>query len=306
MTTIYFDATLSDDERREKLYAGDLFVYSPRPSLQALVDFAREMLEAAFAPHDPLTVQYDLPVERFVEIFGPVKPRFIHHPKTKQLIAAVMEEFGCDLEQTYLDVPRFRGVSSDGYLTAGVGYAHHPHRDTWWSAPMCQLNWWLPIYPYASESSMAYHQNYFTTGIENGSDEFNYYRWNEVGRAEAAKHIHSDTRKQPKPLTELDLDPQIRLVTPPAGLQVFSPAHLHSTIANTTGVARYSLDFRTVNAHDVIEHRGAPNVDSRPTGTSLRDFLRGSDQAPFDEGIVASYDVGVDERSAGVKVFRPS
>jgi hypothetical protein len=305
MTTVYIDPTMGDDERRAKLYAGDLFVYSPRPSLQALADFAREMVEEAFAPHNPLTAQYDMPVERFVEIFGPVKPRFIHHPETKKLISAVMIDLGCDLDETYLDVPRLRGVTSDGYLTAGVGFAHHPHRDTWWSAPMAQLNWWLPIYPYESESSMAYHQNYFDEGIANGSEEFNYYQWNAVGRAEAAKHIHSDTRKQPKPVDELALDPQIRLVTPPAGLQVFSPSHLHSTVANTTGRTRFSMDFRTVNAKDIRAGIGAPNVDSQPTGTSLRDFVRGSDRASFDEEIIAQYDIGGDAYE-GVKVFKPA
>ncbi len=61
------------------------------------------------------------------------------------------------METTYLDVPRLRAVTSDAYLTSGVGYAHHLHRDTWYSAPMCQLNWWLPIFEMSSESSMAFH-----------------------------------------------------------------------------------------------------------------------------------------------------
>jgi len=30
MHSIYVDAEFSDDERRQKLYDGDLFVYSPR------------------------------------------------------------------------------------------------------------------------------------------------------------------------------------------------------------------------------------------------------------------------------------
>ena len=77
-----------------------------------------------------------MPVEKYVEICTPLKPGFIHHPKTKGLIRDIMEEFRCDLEKTYIDVPRLRMVTSDGYLTSGVGYAHHPHRDTWYSAPM--------------------------------------------------------------------------------------------------------------------------------------------------------------------------
>ena len=32
MSTIYFDTHLGDEERRRRLYSGDVFVYSPRPS----------------------------------------------------------------------------------------------------------------------------------------------------------------------------------------------------------------------------------------------------------------------------------
>ena len=87
MATVHFDSLMGVDERRAKRFAGDLFVFSPRSSLTRLVELAREMIEEAFAPHSRQTAQYDMPVERFVEIFGPVKPRFIHHPKARKLIA---------------------------------------------------------------------------------------------------------------------------------------------------------------------------------------------------------------------------
>lgn len=95
-----------------------------------------------------------------------------------------------------------------------------------------------------------------------------------------------DTRRQPKPTSAVELEPQIRLVCPPGGIILFSTAHLHSTVPNTSGRTRYSIDFRTVNFTDVRERRGAVNIDSRPTGTSLRDFRRGTDLAPFDEDVV--------------------
>ena len=245
-----------------------------------------------------------MPVERFVEIFAAVKPAFIHHPETLNLIAAILEDVGCDTDDTYMDVPRYRGVTSDGYLTSGVGYAHHPHRDTWYSAPMCQLNWWAPVYDFTSESSMAFIPRYFDQGIDNGSDEFNYYEWNKTGRASAAQHIQADTRKQPKAAHPIEEKPEIRVVCPPGGLIVFAGAQLHATVPNTSGRSRFSLDFRTVNLADLFSHDGARNVDSHPTGTSLRDFVRVRDQAPMSEDLVAEYDVGSTED--GVLVFRPS
>src|SRR5688572_3870826 len=111
---------MDEPERRRRIYEGDVFVFSPRPSMVALCEFARSLAVEAFAPLDPREAQRTLPVEQFVDIVAPLKPRFIHHPETKGLIRAVIEELGCDLTSTYMDVPRMRVVSSDGYLTAGV------------------------------------------------------------------------------------------------------------------------------------------------------------------------------------------
>lgn len=303
MNSIYVDSKLDDIKRRRLLYEGQLFVYSPRPSSQAFCDFAARMIQEAFGKEDPTTAQFDMPVEEFVRIFAPLKPAFIHNPETKRLIQAMLEDFGCDMDATYLDVPRLRAVTSDAYLTSGVGYAHHPHRDTWYSAPMCQLNWWLPIFEMASESSMAFHPRYWTERVKNGSSRFNYYAWNSTGRAEAAKHIKTDTREQPKPEEPMDLDPQVRVISEPGGALIFSAAQMHSTVPNTSGRTRFSIDFRTVNLHDVKTKTGAPNIDSEPVGTSLRDFMKGSDLSRMPEDVVALYD---DEAAReGVLIYQP-
>ena len=305
MNTVYIDPGADEALRRERLYQGQLFVLSPRPSTIALIEHARDMIETAFGGIDPQLAQYEMSVERYVEICAPLKPAFIHNDTTKRLLRNVVEDFGCVLDETYVDVPRLRMVTSDGYLTSGVGYAHHPHRDTWYSAPMAQLNWWLPIYDIETEQSMAFHPHYFDKPIKNGSSEFNYYEWNAVGRKGAATQIKADTRKQPKPEEELEhLEPQLRLVPPAGGIVLFSPAHLHSTVPNTSGRARYSIDFRTVNRTDLELGRSAPNLDSHCTGTSLRDFRRGSDASQLPDDVIARYD---DESARdGELIFQPA
>ena len=55
MHTIFFDADVSDQIRREQLYEGQLFVYSPSPSSLALVELARELIHEAFGSLDPET-----------------------------------------------------------------------------------------------------------------------------------------------------------------------------------------------------------------------------------------------------------
>ena len=304
MNTVYFDAAHEDGVRREHLYAGQLYVFSPRDSSRALCEHAREMIVDGFGGIDPLRAQYEMSVEDYVAICAPLKPQFIHNDRTKELVRAVIEEVGCDLDDIYQDVPRLRMVTSHGYLTSGVGYAHHAHRDTWYSAPLCQLNWWLPIYDIESESSMAFHPRYWSEPVKNGSAEFNYYEWNSVGRKDAAKHVKADTRKQPKPEEPMELDPQIRCIVPAGGIVLFSAAQMHSTVPNTSGVARYSIDFRTVSRDDLENRRSAPNVDTAAGGTSLRDFVRASDRSPLPAEVVALYDD--DTADSGALVYQPA
>jgi hypothetical protein len=304
MTTLYFDTHLGDQERLARLYAGDLFVYSPRPSTLALTDLARQLIEEAFAPLDPQTAQDSLPVERFVEIVGPLKPRFIHHPRTQALLRELLRDVGCDLEKTYFDVPRMRVATSGGYLTAGVAYVLHPHRDIWYSSPPAQLNWWLPVYPFESESSFAFHPRYWNEPVPNSSGEYNHYEWNKTGRANAAKEVKADTRKQPKPLEPLDLEPEVRVVCPPGGLILFSGAHLHSTVPNTSGRSRFSIDFRTAHLDDLASLGGAPSIDRHCTGTTLFELRRASDLSPVPEEIIRLYDPNPPEDREGL-VFKP-
>jgi hypothetical protein len=290
MNAIYVDSNASDDIRRQRLYEGELFTFSPTTGSLELVAFARELIQNAFGALDPETAQYDMPVEQFAATLAELKPAFIHHPESKRLIQKMLSERGCDLRSTYFDVPRLRTATSDDYLTTGIAYAFHPHRDTWYSAPQCQLNWWMPIYPIESGQSMALHPAYWAKPIKNSSRTYNYAEWNQKSRFNAAQHIKSDTRVQPRAEEPIEVEPQIRIVAPVGGVLIFSGAQLHSTVRNTTGRTRFSIDFRTVNFDDAVEMRGAPNVDSDCTGTTMNDYLRGTDLAHLPQELVARYD----------------
>ncbi|MDZ8064232.1 MAG: hypothetical protein RMY64_01130 [Nostoc sp. DedQUE08] len=288
MSTIYFDSIFSDEIRRKHLYDGQVFVFSPCASAIALCDFARGMVEEAFAPLDPRDAQHSLPVEKYVEILAQLKPAFIHHPESKQLIQGILKESGCDLNKTYFDVPRLRTATSDRYLTAGIAYAFHPHRDTWYSAPQCQINWWIPVYDITPENAMAFHPRYWSQPVKNTSRDYDYGQWTKESRKNAAQHIKTDTRKQPHAEETLEMEPQLRLITQVGGMILFSGAQMHSTIPNTSGYTRFSIDFRTVHFDDVIAQKGAPNIDSACTGTSLGDFLRGTDFYPITDTLLLS------------------
>jgi len=301
MTAVFFDPSLSDADRRERLYAGDIVLLSATPASLAMVALARSLLEAAFAPHDPRTVHRYYTAAAVASVLATLKPRFIHHPECKRLIPALMVEHGIDPEQLYFDVPRLRSAYPSDFLSSGIAYAFHPHRDTWYSAPYCQLNWWVPVYPLQPDNSMAFYPRYFAEPVLNNSEIFNYYDWNTRSRSSAAQHIKQDTREQPKPQQPLD-SPCVQYLPPPGGIVLFSGAQLHETVPNTTAEARYSFDFRTVHFDDVLRRRGAPNVDSRSTGTTMRDYVRASDLHHLPDDAIALYDDET-EKSGKVLVF---
>jgi len=302
--TIYLDTHLDQEARRARLYRGDIFVYSPRPTTTALTGFARQLIEEAFAPLAPEQAQHELSVERFVEIVAPLKPWFIHHPRTLELLRALLLDLSGDGDSTYFDVPRMRVATSHDYLNAGVAYPLHPHRDIWYGSPPCQLNWWLPVFPFESESSFAFHERYWTEPVPNSSNEYNHYAWNKTGRANAAKEVKADTRKQPKATGPLQLEPDVRVVCPPGGLILFSGAHLHSTVPNTSGRTRFSIDFRTAHHDELVSVGGAPAIDRACTGTTLFELRRLSDLSPVPMDIIRLYDPNPPEDLDGV-VYKP-
>jgi hypothetical protein len=285
------DSDMPDDERRRRLYDGDIFLFMPTPASLELVALGRRMLEDAFAPYDPRKIHEHMTAEDVAAILSALKPAFIHHPDCKRLLPRIIAEHGVDLEKLYFDVPRMRSAYPSDFLSSGIAYAFHPHRDTWYSAPMCQLNWWLPIYPIDPNNGMGFYPRNFSKPVENNSVIYNYYEWNTKNRASAAQHVKSDTREQPKPQGPID-PVNLRYVPPPGGIILFSGAQLHETVQNTTGVARYSIDFRTVHVDDVRDRHGARNVDSRSTGTTMRDYLRATDLSKLPEELIALYDDG--------------
>jgi len=244
------------------------------------------MAEEAFSHTDPREAQFNLSVEEFVNIIGPLKSRFTNHLRTKELVRNVLSEFNCDLANTYFDVPRLRIVTHGNYLTAGVGYAYRPHRDIWYSSPTSQVNWWMPVYRLAAEQALVFYPSYWDRPVPNSSSEFDYDEWCRIGRQQAASQIEADTRKHPLAQEEISPNAELRLVCDPAATICFSSAQLHATAPNTSGLTRFSLDFRTLHLDDLQSGKGAHNLDAAATGTTLGDFISASDFSPISSELV--------------------
>ena len=211
------ESNLTDDERRRRLYSGVVFCIPPRDAIRALTDFALEMITDAFGRHDPLNAHNEMPVADYVQILTPLKPGFTHHPKSKALVRGILEDLGADPERTYFDVPKLRVVPPAAYLSAGLGYNYKAHRDTWYSAPPCQNNWWTPIAGNSAETGMQFHPDYWERPAPNTSADFDAYEWNRTSRRDAAVYVKDDPRPHPR-LAPGDPGSEIRVVGEPGSI----------------------------------------------------------------------------------------
>ncbi len=136
---------------------------------------------------------------------------------------------------------------------------------------------------------MAFFPHYWDRPVRNSSNEFNYQDWTQTGRKAAPKLVKSDQRRQSEALEPVDTNQDLRIVTEPGGLLIFSAAQMHATVPNTSGETRFSIDFRTVHLDDLAAQQGAANIDSDCTGTTIDDYLCGEDFVQLPDEIRTSY-----------------
>ena len=278
--TVLVDPDLQDDALRQAIYDGKLIVLTRLQAVSDLVDYTRDQLTELFSPYEPEHAHEHIEPAEMAKLLGGWKPRWIHSPKSKQLVCDIITQSGLPGEFTHFDVPRPRTSFPKGHLTTGVAAAFPWHRDSWYSAPVQQLNWWLPVFPVREDNSMAFDLGGFGRAVPNTSDTFDYYR-NNTQRLTAAQNVTKDEQARPGAIDHKAAQELIVLPSPGSVL-LFAGAQLHTSIPNTSGMARYSVDFRTVDARDLVAGRGAPVVDAQCTGTSIRDFVNIKDGSSFD------------------------
>lgn len=300
---VQFDQPVGGRLQRAQMYEGAINVTSPSEASIAYVTFARQLIGEAFGGRDPELAQFDLPVAEYAAILGSLKRRFAAHPESKRLLQQVLLERGCDPEATYFDVPRLRVSTSDDYLGTGVAYAWHPHRDTWCSAPLAQLDHWMPVYEISEDNALAIHTEYFNQAVANGSAAYNHYQWNAKRRAAAESNVRAESHALPGPTEPIEGFSSSVFVMPVGGMLEFSGHHLHSDVPNDSGRTRFSIDFHTVDVADVRAGLGARNVDGQSTGSTIRDFTSAADLSALPQDVVALFDDGTE--TAGDLVYVP-
>jgi hypothetical protein len=281
---ILTDPAMSGDDLRQQLYTGNLVILTRLHALSDFVDSTREELTELFKPYDPEHVHEHIDPPEMAKILGGWKPRFIHAERSRKLVRAIIQEAGFSPGDTHYDLPKPRTSFPVGHLTTGVAFAFPWHRDVWYSAPAQQINWWFPIFPVHNDNAMSFDSASFDRAVANSSDTFDYYQ-NNASRLTTATQVTRERQARPGALNHKP-DQELVILPAPGQVLLFSGAQLHASIPNTSGRARFSVDFRTVNVPDLMAGRGAPLVDVHCTGTAIRDFINVADESSFDEQTV--------------------
>lgn len=286
MPSILTDPVLPPEELRQRLYTGDLIILTRLGALEEFVHYMRSELRDLFAPHDPEHAHEHIEPGEMAKILGEWKPRWIHAHKSRELVRAIIAEAGFDPDYTHYDVPKPRTSFPMGHLTSGIAFAFPWHRDVWYSAPAQQINWWLPVFPVRETNAMSFDLASFARAVPNTSGEFDYYE-NNARRLTTAKAVGKEHQARPGAIDHV-AGVEVIPLPAPGEVLLFSGAQLHTSIPNTSGLARYSVDFRIVDTRDLLSGRGAPLVDADCTGTAIRDFISIKDESAFDEATVRS------------------
>ena len=122
-------------------------------------------------------------------------------------------------------------------------------------------------------NAMRFDPDNFDRAVTNSSDEFDYYRIN-TARLNTASQTSRERQARPAALNDTAVD-ELIVVPPPGAVMLFSGAQLHASIPNTSGAARFSVDFRTVDVADLLAGRGAPLVDVSLHGHRHSGFPQG-------------------------------
>lgn len=245
---------LTPEELSQAIFAGRILQFEDLAPMEDLVAAARRCIEDAFADIDPLTAHQHLETKDYAARYAAIRKAFLADTQASRALEAALVAAGADPHTTYRDRPILR-VSPPDTRDYRPGYGAIPaHRDTWGSGISCQINWWLPVYPVTAERTLAIFPAHWSKKIENDSEGWD---WHRAGK-------DPETPLLPTALAELDRSGEIRLVPEPGTLVAFSGAHLHASVPNSTPLARFSCETRTVSAADLRAGRGAPNIDGAP------------------------------------------
>lgn len=266
-----------DRAARERLFSGAILVFRGAPAVAALVELVRQRILEAMAPHDPPHVQNALDRAGLTRRCEALTERVEADREIAAALDAALASLGADPDRTFRDRMRLRIQVSGGDLDGRRPMTLPPHRDTWGSNVMAQVNWWAPLFAIDERRTVAFWPDLFDRAVANTSGD-----WDYDALIASRRRGETDYPLLPRCMTSDDLGPARPAVIDVGDLMAFSGAHLHAGTVNGSGLVRYSLEVRSVDRDDLRSGRGARNVDGGAPRTPLHWFRRLADGTILD------------------------
>jgi len=165
---------LSDAERAERIFAGQILCFRGFAAVMALRDHADRFARTAFPETSPAAAQTLLARDEYLDRVAALRARFAADPRTVQLLNAALASVGVDLARCYRDRIGLRVLPYGSTHAGGRMSNTHVHRDTWGSNIYAQANWWAPVYPLSAGRTIAFYPDYWTRPIANSSACWDY------------------------------------------------------------------------------------------------------------------------------------
>ena len=211
----------------------------------------QELLQTLFEPYSPESAHEFVPADEYEAGFAKAQEEFRTSGRIRQHIYEAMAAAGAHLPDTFCDRLRLRASPPERYHSGRPFFRSSTpaHRDSWGSALLCQVNWWFPVFALDPDRTLALYPAHWNTRVANDAEGWD---WKRAGKG---------SPRLPTAQGPIDARDEIRVTVAPGTVAVFSAAHLHGGVLNTTRLTRFSVETRTINLEDLRAKRGAPNVD---------------------------------------------
>ncbi|MEM9027587.1 MAG: hypothetical protein AAGC70_04385 [Pseudomonadota bacterium] len=248
------------------IFSGHLVLISDQPAIDALCHRARQILSDVFDVADAFEAATILTPDQFRKAAAAARKAVRTDAEIHRKWSDTLRLVGYHDEEVYCDRMSLRVVPGRDEARSRFYRPLPPHRDTWGSGILAQVNWWLPLYPLAADRTMWIWPQAFSAPVANTSADWDY---DELVRKKTPDYpLLPEATEQPS-------SDGLPVLIEPGTLLAFSGAHMHAS-THTSRLTRFSLDTRSVWMPDVTANRGAPDVDhsGRPANWAM--FERGS------------------------------
>lgn len=247
---------------RHEIFAGEIFE-TGAPSLNKLISHAMHMIENGFFGMDVETAHREMSAADYRVRVVALRKAFNEDSGIRHLVAKLIEEWGANPDDAYFDTLKLRiAPPSNDQLEFPLAPLA-AHRDTWGSNLYEQINIWAPLKPVSADNTVAVWPFLFDNYVPNDSKTWSL----EELRVRRAIGDLGDYPMLPTSSTNHDFGTAKRLMPEIGQAAIFSGAHLHASVPNTTDCARLNFELRIVFLSDIQSGKAAPNVDGEAPET---------------------------------------